>query len=193
MSLMLGLAALPVIGVAVVLLQRRSPGPPFFRSMREGRDGRPFAMLKLRTMHQDAEARLDVLLRGSSEAREEWTRYRRITDDPRVVAGVGRALRQWSIDELPQLWHVLLGDMSLIGPRPLELEVAERLPRPAMEVRRQMRPGMTGLWQVSGRSTTDLEALCALDVAYVEGWSLRLDASILLRTPAAVLSRHGAY
>jgi lipopolysaccharide/colanic/teichoic acid biosynthesis glycosyltransferase len=192
-ALALGVPALPIVVVAGALVWLRSPGPFFFRSMRETRDGKPFAMLKLRTMVADAEERLERALAASPARRDEWVRYRRLADDPRIVPGPGRVLRQWSVDELPQLWNVLRGEMSLVGPRPLELDVGRRLPPALMQARRRVRPGMTGLWQVSGRSEVDLESLCAIDAEYVQGWSLRTDLAILLRTPAAVLSRRGAY
>jgi len=192
-ALVLGGPAFVVVVVAGTLVWLRSPGPLLFRSMRETRDGKPFAMLKLRTMVVDAEEQLERALAASPARRDEWVRYRRLTEDPRVVPGVGRVLRQWSVDELPQLWNVLRGEMSLVGPRPLELDVASRLPSGPMRTRRLVRPGMTGLWQVSGRSEVDLEALCAIDAEYVQRWSLRSDLEILFRTPAAVLSRRGAY
>ena len=192
-ALILAIPALPVVAVAGALVWLRSPGPVLFRSMRETRDGKPFAMFKLRTMVVDAEERLERALAASPERRDEWVRYRRLADDPRIVRGVGRALRQWSVDELPQLWNVLRGEMSLVGPRPLELEVARQLPTGLVQTRRMVRSGMTGHWQVSGRSEVDLEALCVIDAEYVRRRSLRGDFAILLRTPAAVLSRRGAY
>lgn len=192
-ALALGVVALPIVVVAAAMVRLRSPGPVLFRSMRETRGGRPFSMLKLRTMVVDAEVQLERALAASPARGDEWVRYRRLTDDPRIVPGVGRLLRQWSIDELPQLWNVLRGEMSLVGPRPLELDVARRLPLALMRTRRLVRPGMTGLWQVSGRSEVDLEALCVIDAEYVRRRSLRADLAILLRTPAAVLSRRGAY
>ena len=192
-ALVLSIPAIPIVAAAGALVWLRSPGPLFFRSMRETREGRPFAMLKLRTMVVDAEERLEHALAASPARREEWARYRRLSEDPRIVPGIGRMLREWSVDELPQLWNVLRGEMSLVGPRPLELDVARRLPPGLMGTRRRVRPGMTGLWQVSGRSEVELETLCAIDAEYVNRWSLRSDLAILLRTPAAVLSRRGAY
>lgn len=185
--------AIPIAVMSALLLQRTIAGPMLIRQPREGRGGRPFLMLKLRTMYPDAEARLEGMLADSPQAREEWTRYRRLTSDPRIVPGVGHAMRRWSIDELPQLWHVLLGEMSLIGPRPLELGVVADRSSGALAVRRQVRPGMSGLWQVSGRSEHDLDTLIAMDADYVQNWTLAADLSILLRTPAAVISRRGAY
>lgn len=184
----------PVIVVSLVLIRLRSPagGGAIFRQTREGRDGRPFTMYKLRTMHGNAEALLDDLLRDPV-ARAEWTDFRRINADPRVIPGVGRWLRRTSVDELPQLWNVLRGDMSLVGPRPLEIEVARRLPPDAMAIRRTVRPGITGLWQVSGRSDHDLYTLCRVDVEYVQRLSVRSDLAILLRTPSAMVSGRGAY
>ena len=192
-ALVAGVAAVPIVVLAAAIVRLRSPGPIFFRSMRETQGGKPFAMLKLRTMVVDAEVQLERALAASPARRDEWVRYRRLADDPRIVPGVGKLLRQWSIDELPQLWNVLRGEMSLVGPRPLELDVARRLPLALLRTRRLVRPGMTGLWQVSGRSEVDLEALCAIDAEYVRRRSVRADLAILLRTPGAVLSRRGAY
>jgi len=189
--ILLPLAA-PIVLAGALLVRLRSPGPAFVRQLREGRDGRPFAMLKLRTMFADAPDRLAAVVAGSPALRDEWARYRCLRHDPRVVPVVGHALRRSSVDELPQLWNVLRGEMSIVGPRPLELDVVPTLPVEAVATRRRVRPGMTGLWQVSGRSEHDLHRLCALDVRYVEAWSLRLDVAILLRTPAAVLGGRGA-
>lgn len=185
--------AVPVLLVAGALVRWHSPGPALLRQLREGMGGRPFLLLKLRTMHVDADARLEELLQSSPETREEWRRFRRLAHDPRIVPRVGAPLRRWSIDELPQLWNVLRGDMSLVGPRPLELEVVQERSADTLAVRRRVRPGMSGLWQVSGRSEHDLDALCGIDARYVEEWSLAKDLAILGRTPRAVLSRRGAY
>ena len=186
-------AAAPLLGVCAALVKRRSPGPALIAQRREGLGGRPFTMWKLRTMHADAERLLDAHLARHPAACEEWGRYRRLANDPRVVPGVGRWLRRTSVDELPQLWNVLRGEMSLVGPRPFELEALDALPAEARRLRASVRPGLTGLWQVSGRSEIDVRAMAALDAEYVRRWSLWLDLRILARTPRAVVGGHGAY
>ena len=176
----------PVILVLALAVRLTSAGPSFYLQPRVGLDGRPFRMVKLRTMEvgaDDAKADLAVAL-GSP-------RLFKMVDDPRVTR-LGRFLRRWSLDELPQVWNVLRGDMSFVGPRPLppdevvahDGEVTRRL---------HVRPGITGLWQVSGRSDLPWEECVRLDLHYVDNWSLTLDAQILLRTTAAVLRREGAY
>jgi lipopolysaccharide/colanic/teichoic acid biosynthesis glycosyltransferase len=152
----------------------------------------PFVVFKLRTMRADADDVLRDHLAASPDAAAEWQRFRRLRADPRLIPGA-RVLRGFSIDELPQLWNVLRGDMSLVGPRPLELPVVEQLPGDLRAIRDAVRPGITGLWQVSGRSEMDIAALARVDAAYVRDWSIWKDVAILLRTPAAVLSRRGAY
>jgi lipopolysaccharide/colanic/teichoic acid biosynthesis glycosyltransferase len=182
----------PILAAAIVWIRARSHGSPIFRQIREGRYGQRFTMFKLRTMYENSEHSLPELL-ADDRIRAEWELYRRIKGDPRIIPGVGRWLRRTSLDELPQLWNVLRGDMSLVGPRPLEIEVADALPRRTMALRRTVRPGITGLWQVSGRSDHDLATLCSIDVEYVEHRSLRLDFLILARTAGAVFSGRGAY
>ena len=139
-------AFLPLLLVAGALVRRLSAGPALFAQRRVGRDGRPFTMWKLRTMHVDGEARLEAHLAGDAAARDEWTCYRRLARDPRHVPVVGWLLRRTSVDELPQLWNVLRGDMTLVGPRPLEPAALERCPPHLRELRARCRPGLTGLW-----------------------------------------------
>ena len=186
-------AGMPLMALGALLLRLRSPGPVLFRQRREGLDGRPFTLYKLRTMRVDADDVLARVLADDAAAREEWTRYRRLRDDPRLVRGVGAWLRRTSLDELPQLWNVLRGDMSLVGPRPLELPVLDRFPAVERAARAAVRPGLTGLWQVTGRSDTDLDTLWAIDAEYVRSRSLLGDLRILARTPRAVITRRGAY
>jgi lipopolysaccharide/colanic/teichoic acid biosynthesis glycosyltransferase len=183
----------PILAIAAVVVRVRSPGPVVFRQWRGGRGARPFEMLKLRTMHVNADEILSRSLAESEDRRQEWRRYRRLRRDPRVIPAIGTFLRASSIDELPQLWNVLRGDMSLVGPRPLELPVLAGLNDVGVERRASVRPGITGLWQVSGRSDIDLDTLMSMDAEYVDTWSLWSDVRILCRTPAAVLSRRGAY
>lgn len=183
----------PLVAILLMAIAVASPGPPLFRQVREGRGGRSFVMLKLRTMHVDADRRLAALLRDHPDARAEWERYFRITNDPRVIPGLGPLLRRTSLDELPQLWNILRGEMSLVGPRPLQAEPLAALRPEFRALRCTVRPGLTGLWQVSGRSDTDLRGLEELDAEYIQRRSLTLDFQILARTPAVVLSGRGSY
>jgi exopolysaccharide biosynthesis polyprenyl glycosylphosphotransferase len=186
-ALALLVAFAPVLALLAVSVTWKSPGPVLFRQVRVGKDGREFVMYKFRTMHLDAPARL-AEIRHLNEYDDVLFKVR---DDPRVTR-VGRWLRRFSLDELPQLVNVLRGQMSLVGPRPpLPEEVAVY---PA-DVRRRLavRPGLTGLWQVSGRSDLPFEEAVKLDLRYVENWSFSLDLVILARTLAAVCRASGAY
>jgi lipopolysaccharide/colanic/teichoic acid biosynthesis glycosyltransferase len=186
------LAVLAVPLVLIALLVRVDGGPALFAHRRIGRGGVPFRCLKFRTMVPDAEARLAALLATDPAARAEWEATRKLRDDPRITR-IGRFLRASSLDELPQLINVLRGEMSLVGPRPVpEAELAACYGA-AAEHYKSVRPGITGLWQVSGRSDTSYADRVALDVAYVTRPSLREDLRILLRTPLVVLFRRGAY
>lgn len=176
----------PILSVAAILIRSTSSGPAIFRQERCGLYGRRFEILKLRTMTVDAETRKDEL-RHLNECDGPTFKIRR---DPRVTA-VGRFLRRWSIDEIPQLWNVIRGDMSLVGPRPpIPSEVDQY--RFGDQRRLSMRPGITCLWQVSGRSDIDFEDQVKLDLAYIDGWSLSTDLMILARTLPAVVSGRGA-
>lgn len=177
-------------GVAIWLVDRR---PVLFSHVRDGYLGQPIRVWKLRTMIRDGDRLLDDYLAATPGARQEWERYFRLIDDPRILGSTGRMLRRFSVDELPQLWNVLRGDMSLVGPRPLPPFVVRAIPSDFLELRRTVRPGLTGLWQVQGRSDTDISELVRLDRVYLERASLGFDLRILLRTPGAVLSRAGAY
>jgi exopolysaccharide biosynthesis polyprenyl glycosylphosphotransferase len=177
----------PLLLAVALCVRANSRGPVLFRQVRVGRDGREFRIFKFRSMYVDAEARLAEL----RHLNEHDGVLFKIRDDPRVTP-VGRWLRRLSLDELPQLFNVLLGQMSLVGPRPpLPAEVAVY----ADDVRRRLavKPGMTGLWQVSGRSDLPWEEAVRLDLRYVENWSLSLDLVILLRTMTAVVRSSGAY
>ena len=176
----------PVIGVAALFIRRTSPGPVIYRQIRCGRNGRPFEMLKLRTMIPDADKHREAL----EEQNEMDGPVFKITDDPRVTP-VGRVLRRWSIDELPQLWNVLKGDMSLVGPRP---PIPDEVNQYATAERRRlsMRPGITCLWQVNGRNAIGFADWVKLDVDYIDNWSLGLDIGILAKTVPAVLKKTGA-
>jgi exopolysaccharide biosynthesis polyprenyl glycosylphosphotransferase len=184
-SIML-LLAVPVLAVAALAIKLDSRGPVFYRQRRLGAHGAEFTILKLRTMHTDAEQLRDLEL-NEQDGGGVLFKVRR---DPRVTR-VGRYVRQFSLDELPQLVHVINGDMSLVGPRPFATQDSTY----TGQARRRLlvRPGLTGLWQVSGRSDLSWEDAVRLDLYYVENWSLGLDLSILARTILAVLRRRGAY
>jgi len=185
-----GLAVLvlsPVLGAVALAVKLDSPGHVLFRQQRIGHAGTPFVMYKFRSMVMDAEARRAQLARSNEGAGLLF----KIRNDPRVTR-VGRFIRRYSLDELPQLFNVLNGTMSLIGPRPpLPTEVAEYEER--VHRRLLIKPGITGLWQVSGRSNLSWEESVKLDLYYVENWSVLSDFGILLRTARAVLKRDGAY
>src|SRR5512138_1485483 len=173
--------ALPLIAVAAVLVKLDSAGPVFHRAVRVGRGGRKFTFLKLRSMQQNAEE-LRALLLHRNES--QWPAFK-LTNDPRVTR-VGRLLRKTSLDELPQLLHVVTGEMSLVGPRPPFPEEVEHY-EPWMRRRLETRPGLTCLWQIRGRSDLPFDEWMRLDVEYVDRCSLGLDLKILLLTIPAVL------
>ena len=187
------IAAIPVILFFATLLVAVSPGPVFFSQSRGGLENRPFRMWKLRTMLPNADAMLGDLIARSEGARADWNRSMKIRNDPRVIPVVGQIMRRYSIDELPQLWNVIRGDMSLVGPRPLPPYHQDRLDPSTERLRWRVRPGITGLWQVSGRSAVSLTQQQTHDIYYVRNWSLWLDIHILGRTVGVVLGGNGAW
>jgi lipopolysaccharide/colanic/teichoic acid biosynthesis glycosyltransferase len=183
-----GLAVLlPVFAVVALAIKLDSAGPIFFGQMRAGKDGQPFRMLKFRSMQQNA----DSLKAGLQQLNEVSGPIFKIRCDPRVTR-VGCFIRRFSLDELPQLVNVIRGEMSLIGPRPLPVAEAEQCTG-WQRGRLGALPGITGLWQVSGRTEIPFHDMVQLDLYYIRNWSLRLDLEILLRTIPAVLSSKGAY
>lgn len=185
-SLML-LVAAPVIAVCAAAVVLTSRGSAFFTQQRVGIDGTPFTMIKLRSMYVDAEARKAALLAQNEGSGLLF----KLRQDPRVTP-VGRVLRRLSLDELPQLWNVVRGDMSLVGPRPPLPDEVDGY-RDATWRRLHVRPGLTGLWQVSGRSDLSWDESIRLDLRYVDNWSITLDLLILWKTMRAVLHGSGAY
>jgi lipopolysaccharide/colanic/teichoic acid biosynthesis glycosyltransferase len=183
---------LPIIAVCALLLKLSDGGPALFTQVREGYGGRKIKVYKLRTMFVDAEERLARLLRHDLAARREWDTHMKLRDDPRILPGIGSFMRQYSIDELPQLWNVLCGDMSLVGPRPFPSYHMARFDAAFSRLRRSVHPGITGLWQVSGRSEGDLSSQQKFDTYYIRNWSLWLDIHILFRSVLAVASARGA-
>lgn len=183
--------AFPVLGALWVMVKLDSSGPGFYRQQRVGRDGRPFGMLKYRTMYEHANEKLESMLEADPSLRHEWEQYQKLHNDPRVTR-VGRILRRYSLDELPQIWNVIRGEMSLVGPRPYLPEQQQAYGQGYASYVR-VRPGLTGLWQVSGRADATFVDRATLDEHYVRTWSTWMDIYILARTPLAVFSRNGAY
>ncbi|AOO66042.1 undecaprenyl-phosphate galactosephosphotransferase [Sulfurospirillum halorespirans DSM 13726] len=166
-------------------------GHPIFAHERVGFGGRKFKVYKFRTMHIDADDRLEELLETCEESKEEWERDFKLKDDPRITK-IGQFLRKTSLDELPQLINVLKGEMSLVGPRPItEAEIQKY--GEYFEYFTAVKPGITGLWQVSGRNDIDYDERVQLDVWYVRNWSIELDMQILIKTVLVVLGRKGSY
>jgi exopolysaccharide production protein ExoY len=176
---------LPTLLLIALAVRAQDGGPALFRQQRIGRDGRPFACLKFRSMTPDAEARLPQL------ADEEWAERRKFRRDPRVTP-LGRFLRLSSLDELPQLINVLIGDMSLVGPRPIVPDEAPLYGR-RFAAYCAVRPGLTGLWQVSGRNDVSYPRRVAMDVWLVRNLTVRIYLALLIRTVPAVLRREGVY
>jgi lipopolysaccharide/colanic/teichoic acid biosynthesis glycosyltransferase len=186
----------PALLIMGLIIRLESPGPALFRQQRLGKDGLPFTFYKFRTMFDGNDPSIHkkyvrkLITSGSEELKGDTGSFK-IEDDPRVTR-IGYFLRRWSIDELPQLLNVLMGDMSIVGPLPplqYEVELYSEHARRRLECL----PGITGLWQVSGRCETTFEEMVELDIEYVDNWSLALDASILLRTIPVVLGRRGAW
>lgn len=180
------LVLLPLFVVIMIAIRLTSPGPVFYVKDRVGRNGEPFPFIKFRTMVPGADTLRSEILGTPDEDMPE--RYR---EDPRITA-VGRVLRRWSLDELPQLINVLRGDMSLVGPRPIIYDEVPLL-ESWQHDRHLCRPGLTGLWQVSGRKETSWDERIALDLEYVRTQSLRKDTAILVRTVGVVIRGDGAY
>jgi exopolysaccharide production protein ExoY len=181
----------PLLIICYVLTVAMSPGPALFCHRRVGFNGKHFDCLKFRTMATDAPERLRQLIESDPAAAAEWAANRKLRYDPRVTA-IGAILRKSSLDELPQLFNVLRGDMSIVGPRPVTDEELVRYSS-AVKAYLSCRPGITGLWQVSGRSTTTYAKRIACDTFYARNWSVALDVKILIVTIPAVLLSDSAY
>ncbi len=181
----------PIFLMIMALVKFSDKGPAFYGHTRIGHNGRPFKCLKFRTMATDGDALLQKYLRENPEANEEWRLTRKLKDDPRVTI-VGKVLRKLSLDELPQLLNILRGEMSVVGPRPVvddELKVYDSF---AVYYLRS-RPGLTGLWQISGRNDVSYETRIAYDTQYVQNWSLVRDIAIIAKTIPAVCFARGSY
>ena len=193
-ELVLALAAIivlfPVFLVLAAVIKFTSPGPVFYGSIRLGLGGKKITVWKFRSMYQDADKRLADLFARRPDLKAEWNRTRKLKDDPRVTP-VGHFLRKTSLDELPQFWNVLTGSMSLIGPRPI-VDEEVRYYGGYYEMRKRVKPGITGLWQISGRSDSDYPSRVRLDAYYIMNWSIWMDYYIFFKTVYTVLMCKGA-
>lgn len=186
LTVVLAPAALVIIG-AVAPLVRLDGGKVFLRQPRIGKDGKVFALWKIRTMQPDAEQVLEKYLDGNPLARQEWNSSQKLKNDPRIT-GIGKYLRKYSIDELPQLWNVFRGEMSLVGPRPMLPEQRKHYPGNAYF---RLRPGLTGLWQIGERNGCSFADRAGYDKRYLDAMSFGMDMQILLRTPLVVIRGTG--
>jgi lipopolysaccharide/colanic/teichoic acid biosynthesis glycosyltransferase len=182
----------PVFGLCALLIFLADRHSPIYSQERVGLRGQPIRVMKFRTMVVDAESRLQKYIETNPAAKLEWETKFKLTHDPRIT-GIGALLRRTSLDEIPQLINVLLGQMSLVGPRPLPTYHLQAMALEYQDVRARVLPGLSGLWQVSGRSETDVQGMAELDDQYVRNWSVWLDIVILVRTVGAVIVGRGAY
>jgi Undecaprenyl-phosphate galactose phosphotransferase WbaP len=183
----------PLLLALMAWIRLVSPGNPVYGQEREGLDGRRIRIWKLRTMYIDADTRLKQLLERDPEARNEWQRYFKLKNDPRILPFLGTFLRKFSLDELPQLWNVIVGEMSMAGPRPFPNYHLEAFDEKFRTLRHRVLPGVTGLWQVTARSEGDLEVQQRLDTYYIRNWSVWLDLYLMARTLSVVVRGRGAY
>ena len=191
-SLLVLTFGLPVFLMIALAVRLSSKGKILYYHERIGRGGVPFKCLKFRTMYPDADKRLQEILSNDREKRKEWQLTRKLKNDPRVTP-VGLFLRRTSLDEIPQFWNVLKGDLSVVGPRPVvRAEVEEHLGVKAYKIL-SIRPGLTGIWQVSGRSDTTYDTRVKLDEKYVDTHSLLLDIKLIAKTIPSMINSKGAY
>ena len=186
-----GLIILPFLLLIALAVKLSSRGPVLYGHKRVGLNGKHFMAYKFRTMETDAEKKLEVLLDADPRLREEWEESHKLKDDPRVTK-IGKILRRTSFDEFPQLINILKGEMSLVGPRPVTKPELKKYGENARRIL-SVKPGLTGLWQVSGRSDTDYAERVSYDLYYIQSWSVWLDLWILYRTPRTIFKGKGAY
>ena len=189
-SLLFILLSIPMLIIALII-KFTSEGPIIYSHKRMGKNAQPFACYKFRTMYKDADSRLDSLLTTCEKSKNEWDHHWKLRNDPRIT-GIGKFLRQTSLDELPQIINVLKGEMSLVGPRPVTKKEIDEYYKDQAKLCFGVTPGITGLWQVSGRSNTSYDYRIALDSWYVRNWNLWLDIVILFKTMKVVLRKEGA-
>lgn len=182
----------PIFFLIALAIRLTSKGKIIYPHERIGRGGRSFKCYKFRTMHKDAEARLKCLLEQHPEWRKEWEEKQKLKNDPRITP-IGKFLRKTSLDELPQFWNVLIGDLSVVGPRPVVKAEIDKFYGIKGNKILSIRPGLTCLWQVSGRSDTSYENRIKLDEAYIENQSLSLDLKLIFKTIPAMIFSRGAY
>lgn len=192
LSILLLPVLLIIIFIIAALIKLTSKGPVFYGHKRVGRYGNTFKVLKFRSMYKDADIRLKEILENNIEAKKEWETYYKLKNDPRITP-IGKFLRKTSLDELPQIFNVIKGDMSFVGPRPVIQDEIDKYYKELASYYYMVRPGITGLWQISGRNDIDYETRVAKDSWYVLNWSVWLDIVILFKTPGAVLQKKGAY
>jgi exopolysaccharide production protein ExoY len=186
---------LPAFLVITVLVKLSSTGPVFYCSLRIGRKGKLFKFWKFRSMHRDADQRLEIMLSSDPKLKQEWQKYFKLRKDPRLTR-IGSFLRKTSMDELPQFWNVLIGDLSVVGPRPYlprEADVIRKILGPEMEKMFSVRPGLTGLWQTAGRNFLTFKERVKLEVSYVDKRSFLLDLKLVARTIPILLFQKGAF
>jgi lipopolysaccharide/colanic/teichoic acid biosynthesis glycosyltransferase len=182
----------PLFLLIMIMIRLNSKGDIFYVHNRIGLKGQSFPCLKFRTMVVDADEQLRRLLKANQDARQEFALYQKLKEDPRVIPGIGAFLRTTSLDELPQLLNVLCGQMSIVGPRPVTREELAKYGT-AIDDYLCARPGITGLWQVSGRNHLSFERRVEIDEAYIHEWSFFKDIRIILKTVYVMALRHGAY
>ncbi|MEA3371725.1 MAG: sugar transferase, partial [Campylobacterota bacterium] len=191
LSLLLVPILLPILGIISFLIRKEEPkGSVFFKQKRLGKDGKVFVCYKFRSMREDGDEVLKEYLKGHPEEVESYSKYHKYINDPRITK-VGNLLRRTSLDELPQIINVFRGEMSLVGPRPYMLNEKEKIDS-KVDMVLAVKPGITGLWQVSGRSDVDFHARVDMDVYYTRNWNLWLDFVVLIKTVKTVLVREGA-
>ena len=191
-SVMLLPLILPIIAILAYFIKKESPGDVFYAHNRIGKDGEIVPVMKFRSMYSDSKERLEKLLASDPAIKEEWETNYKLKNDPRVTK-IGDLIRKTSLDELPQILNVLKGEMSLVGPRPVVEEELNKYYKESAEYYKMVKPGITGFWQVSGRSDTDYDFRVKVDTWYVYNWSLWLDIMVLIKTVRVVLLREGAY
>lgn len=194
-SLVALILGLPFFILIAILVKISSPGPIFYCSLRIGRKGRLFKFWKFRSMHRDADQRLEVMLSSNPALRKEWQKYFKLKNDPRLTR-IGSFLRKTSLDELPQFWNVLMRDLSIVGPRPYlprEAEVIRKILDKEMELMFSVRPGLTGIWQTSGRSNLTFEQRVKLDLSYIDQRSFLFDLRLIAKTIPILLYPKGAF